>query len=458
MTYELEFDVLIVGAGGCGLTTALALYEQNPDCSLAILDAAERACGNTVLSSGSIPAAGTRFQKEAGIQDSAQRFQEDLLAVSGAHEAMPLVKALTEVSAELVEWLVDYGRIQLTLIQDYKHIGHQVHRLHAPVSRRGADLVSQLLAACEARGIPIAWDSRVQKLLTDSQGKLTGLSYQTPDKATYQVGARQIVLACNGFGANKELLARYAPEVSDIAYGGGMESHGDALKWGLSLGAEVANIGAYQAHASLADPHGSLLTWTVIEKGGIIVDSTGARIGNESIGYSAFAALEAQKGGPFWVIADTTITKATADGQEEYAELVAHGGVQTGPAEQLANTYGFDLSTFKSTLEEVRNCAQEATADNFGRTNWGMGPLKNPLTATRIQPALFHTQGGLKTDPDGRVLDTNNQPIAGLWAGGGAAAGISGARGGNGYMSGNGLLAALGMGYRIGKALGSIKY
>src|SRR5690625_5302298 len=145
-----------------------------------------------------------------------------------------------------------------------------------------------------------------------------------------------------------------------------MESHGDALKWGLSLGAEVANIVAYQAHASLADPHGSLLTWTVIEKGGIIVDSTGARIGDESIGYSAFAAIEAQKGGPFWVIADTAITAATAQGQEEYAELVAHGGVQTGPAEQLAQTNGFEVSIFLNTLKDVRSHAQQTTADNFG--------------------------------------------------------------------------------------------
>src|SRR5690606_13827767 len=90
----------------------------------------------------------------------------------------------------------------------------------------------------------------------------------------------------------------------------------------------------------------------------------------------------------------------------------------------------------------------------FGRSDWGLGPLQEPLTSTRIGPALFHTQGGLRVDEDGRVLRTDGSAIPGLWAGGGAAAGISGNRGSLGYMSGNGLLGALGLGYRIGRAIG----
>jgi len=453
MSLELEFDAIIVGAGGCGLTAAIALHDTWPQAGIAVLDKAGRACGNTVLSSGSIPAAGTRFQKAAGVVDSPSLFQDDLLKVAGEHEAMHLTRALTETSAELVEWLVDRANVRLTLVDTYKHIGHRVHRLHAPPSRRGADLVNDLLAECERRGIPVAWNSIVNSLIHD-QGSVRGATYSTPDGETISVGARHVVLASNGYAANRSILARFVPEIALAPYGGGTGSEGEALLWGEGLGAGLANMKAYQAHASLADPHGSLVTWTVIEKGGVIVDASGRRFGNENIGYSAFAALELERPGPFWVIADARIRDVTAQGQEEYAELVQHGGVMQGSLAEICDRTGINPDGLAATLAEVRAAAQAGSTDRFGRSDWGLGPLQEPLTSTRIGPALFHTQGGLRVDEDGRVLRTDGSAIPGLWAGGGAAAGISGNRGSLGYMSGNGLLGALGLGYRIGRAIG----
>jgi Succinate dehydrogenase/fumarate reductase, flavoprotein subunit len=453
MSFELEFDVVIVGAGGCGLTAAIALHDTWPQASIAVVDKAERACGNTVLSSGSIPAAGTRFQKAVGVEDSPLMFQEDLLKVAGEHEALHLTRTLTETSAELVEWLVDHANVRLTLVETYKHIGHRVHRLHSPPSRRGEDLVNDLLAECERRDIPVVWNSIVRELIS-SEGTVQGLVYATPDGEEVSIGARHIVLASNGYAANRRILERFVPEIAQAPYGGGMGSEGEALQWGEALGAGLANMKAYQAHASLADPHGSLVTWTVVEKGGVIVDSTGRRFGNESIGYSAFAALELQRTGPFWVVADTRVRDTTARGQEEYAELVEHGGVLEGSIDEICRRTGIDRDGLAETLAEVRDAARSGNADRYGRSEWGLGPLDESLTVTRIGPALFHTQGGLRVDENGRVLRVDGSPINGLWAGGGAASGISGNKGSLGYMSGNGLLGALGLGYRIGRAIG----
>jgi len=452
MTFDMEFDVVIVGAGGCGLTAAIAIHDEYPQASIAVLDKAERACGNTVLSSGSIPAAGTRFQKALGVHDTPEIFQEDLLGIAGEHEAMDLTRALTETSASLVEWLVDRANVRLTLVETYKHIGHRVHRLHSPPSRRGSDLVDDLLCECERRDIPVAWSNGVTGLIID-QGKPVGVECTTPDGDITRVGARHIVLASNGYAANKALLARFAPEVANAPYGGGMGSEGEAILWGESLGAGLSNMKAYQGHASLADPHGSLVTWTVIEKGGVIVDRSGQRFGDESMGYSAFAALELARTGPFWVIADTQVRDVTAAGQEEYAELVTHGGVLEGTAADIAARTGIDGAALAETLAQARRSASSGEPDAFGRVQWGLGPLGETLTATRIGPAIFHTQGGLRVDIDGRVLTADGDAIDGLWAGGGAASGISGNKGSLGYMSGNGLLSALGLGFRSGKAI-----
>lgn len=451
--FDTNVDILVVGAGGCGLTAALAANDAVRGLEIAVVEKLDRMQGNTMLSSGSVAAAGTRLQREAGIKDSVDAFIADLDRVAGEHEAPELKCRLASLSAELVDWFVDRIGIQLTLVTTYKHVGHSVYRLHAPPSRRGADLMSELLSKVEQRGIPVAFGNPVRRLIVDANGAIAGAQTETQGGARAAIGARAVILATNGFGANAALLAKYCPELKGKPYGGAAGSEGEAIEWGLALGADLRNMRGYQAHASLADPHGSLVTWTVVEKGGLVVDVEGRRFGNESTGYSAFSALELRRSGPFFVIADSRIRDFTASGQEEYAELVAYGGVFEAPTlYALACRMGIDASNLTETIESAAAAAQGNKPDMFGRTEWGLGPLRPPFTATRVGPALFHTQGGLRVDDDGRVLRADDRAIAGLYAGGGAATGISGNRGSLGYMSGNGLLSALGLGYLAGRA------
>lgn len=450
---DAEFDVLVIGAGGCGLAAALAAHDANPALSIAVVEKADRLQGNTMLSSGSIPAAGTRMQRQAGLDDSAGNFIEDLRRIAGTHEMPGLTERLADVSAELVEWLVDRAHATLTLVETYKHIGHRQYRLHSPPSRRGADLMDDLARTLDERGIPLAFGNPAVELLAGPDGSVLGAVTQTPDGTRTVIAARAVILSTNGFGANRQLISRFCPELSAAPYGGATGSEGEAVIWGEALGAALSNMGAYQAHASLADPHGSLVTWTVVEKGGIVVDGQGRRFGDESMGYSAFAALELDRAGPFYVVADARVRDATAAGQEEYAELVRHNGVlHAEDAASLAARLGLPADALAATLRDAASAARGDQADAFGRTHWGLGALQAPYTATRIGPALFHTQGGLRVDDDGRVLRADGSAIPGLYAGGGAAAGISGNQGSKGYMSGNGLLAALGLGYLAGRA------
>jgi fumarate reductase flavoprotein subunit len=450
---DAQVDVLVVGAGGCGLVAALAAHDANPQLDIAVVEKLDRLRGNSMLSSGSIAAAGTRLQQEAGVHDSVQALIADLDRVAGEHEAPELKHRLAEVSGELVDWLVDRIGVHLTLVTTYKHVGHSVHRLHSPPSRRGADLMNELFVKTEQRGIPVAFGNPVVELIVDQTSSVRGVMTRTDSGDVTAIGARAVILATNGFGANQKLIARYCPELSGKPYGGAIGSEGEAIEWGLSLGADLRNMQGYQAHASLANPHGSLVTWTIVEKGGFVIDAQGNRFGNESLGYSAFAALELARTGPFFVIADTRVRDLTAAGQEEYADLVRHGGVIEAPTiAELASRLGIEANTLTRTIEDASRAAQGSVADPFERTDWGLGPLQAPFTATRIGPALFHTQGGLRVDINGRVLRKDGAAITGLYAGGGAAAGISGNRGSAGYISGNGLLSALGLGYLSGRA------
>ena len=112
---------------------------------------------------------------------------------------------------------------------------------------------------------------------------------------------------------------------------------------------------------------------------------------------------------------------------------------------------GIDPANLGRTLQAYNQAARGEIADPFGRRDFGMAPLEPPFVVTRVGAALFHTQGGLMVDASARVLRADASAIPNLFAGGGAAVGLSGLRGGNGYVSGNGLLTATVLGYVAGE-------
>lgn len=444
-----DVDVLVVGAGACGLAAAIAAHDAGA--SVAIIEKLDRPGGNSALSTGSVPAAGTRFQREAGIDDSTERFVADLTHKGGRTDCPALLRRLVETSAATVEWLVDAVGARMVLVTAYKHVGHSVARLHAPASRRGQDLVDDLLAAVQARGIPLAVGNGARALVTDA-GAVIGAEVETQNGERHRVTARKTILAVNGFAANRDLVARFCPEISGAQYFGARGSTGEAVLWGEELGAALGNIGAYQGYAAVCDPHGSLLSWTTIEKGGFIVNGAGHRFGDESAGYSGFTPNVMAQGGPCFAIFDQRIFDVTA-AEEEFVELANYGGVKrANTIAALAALHRLDAAAVGAAFADYNKAARGEMPDAFGRRDFALAPLSAPLYICRVVPGLFHTQGGLMVDIDGRVLRPNGQPIANLFAGGGAAAGLSGRTGAGGYASGNGLLSAIGLGRLAGLA------
>ena len=448
---DRDVDVVVVGAGGGGLAAALAVADAGR--SVVVLEKLDRPGGNTALSTGSIPAAGSRLQREAGVEDSVERMVADLLRQSGPHEAEGLTQRLSETSADLVDWLVDEHAIRLSLITDYKHVGHSVTRLHAPVSRRGSDLVNDLLAACTAAGVEVLVGNPATSLLVED-GRVCGVVVGGERVEEYVLRCGAVILAANGFGANRAMIDRLIPELSPVEYFGALGSTGEALEWGLGLGGYLENASAYQGYAAVAYPHGSLLSWTTVEKGAVIVDSTGSRLGDEILGYSGFTAEVLKGTPPSFVVYDARI-KAIAMKEEEYADLVEMGGAREyDTLDEVADACGIDRAALMATIEAYNSAASGAAVDPFGRTEFGHAPLTAPFVVSRVTPGLFHTQGGLAVDDDGRVLKVGGEAIPGLFAVGGVAPGISGRTGGRGYSSGNGLLSAIGLGRLAGMAAG----
>ena len=433
-----DIDLLVIGAGACGLAGAIAAHDAGM--RVAIVEKRDRPGGNSSLSTGSIPGAGSRFQRAAGIEDSPERMVADLLAVSGHHDADDLTRRMAEESAPLCEWLSDGLGARMELITAYRHVGHSVERLHAPRSRRGQDLVDDLLRFVADRGIALAVGNPVEDLVVED-GAVAGAVI-----AGEPVAAAKVLLATNGFAAAREMVRAYCPEIAGADYFGAPGSTGEAVRWGKALGALLGNMGAYQGYAAVACPQGQLLSWTVIEKGGVLVGRDGRRFGNEDAGYSGFASAVMAQGEVAFAVYDRRIHEVAA-AEEDYAEMTAMGAVRwADSAPALARAGRVDAAGLEAALEAYNAAARGEAPDPFGRRAFGIAPLRPPFGIVTVKPGLFHTQGGLLVDRHGRVRHGGGGVVPNLFAGGGAAAGISGRSGAAGYASGNGLLTALALG------------
>lgn len=438
-----DIEVLVVGAGACGMAAAIAAHDSGAN--VAIIEKMERPGGNSSLSTGSVPAAGSKYQKAAGIDDTPEAMVRDLLAISGGTDAPELVRRMAEVSAATVEWLIDGLGARMQLITAYKHIGHSIQRLHAPISRRGQDLVDDLLSFVEKRDIPLAIGNGAKELIVED-GAVAGVVMNDGSS----IRANKVILAVNGYAGNRDLVARFCPEIAGASYFGALGSTGEAVLWGEKVGAGLANMAAYQGYAAVAHPHGSLLSWTTIEKGGILLNSRGERFGDESIGYSGFAKNVLAQGDFCYAVFDERIF-AIASQEEEFVALANYGGLKSADdIRALATLHSLNANAAAAAFDAYNVAASGRAADAFGRKDFGLAPLTGRLYSCRVVPGLFHTQGGLKVGLNGEVLRADGKPVPNLFAGGGAAAGISGRAGARGYASGNGLLTAIALGRLAG--------
>lgn len=448
--FPLSVPVLVIGGGACGLTAALAARDAGTD--VLVLERDPSPSGSTAMSSGMIPAAGTALQAARGVDDNAQIMSTDVQAKAHGENDPAMVEAICTASGPTVDWLVQTHKVPLTLVEGFLYPGHSKARMHAPVSRSGADLIAGLLAAANAAGIDIVCDATVTTLYADADGRLRGVELSRPDGGTEKIGCEALVLACSGFGGNADLVGRHIPELKGAQYYGHTGNRGDAIVWGEALGAGVKNLGAYQGHGSLAMPHAILITWALMMEGGFQVNAEGKRFSCEHDGYSEQAMrVIAQPGGVAWNIYDERLHKLGLD-FEDYRDALNGGAVKMAATiEELAALCGLPPIALAQTVKEAAALAAGQGKDAFGRDFTAKPALVAPFYAVKVTGALFHTQGGLTVDTEARVLRKDGGVMPNLFAGGGAACGISG-KGRDGYLSGNGLLAATVLGAKAGRS------
>ena len=207
--WTVEVDVAVVGAGGCGLAAALAAAEAG--LTVFVFEKMAVPLPNTARSTGMIPAAGTRWQRAAGDRGLAEVFAARHRGEDARHRR-PRAGPAAHHGVGRARGVARRRRhgASSTWSPASPIPGHSRERMHAPADRAGTTVMRSLRRAVEAAGVEVVLDAPATGLIVDADGRVTGLVVQHGDDVE-RVRATSVVLASNGFGANREMLLRALP-------------------------------------------------------------------------------------------------------------------------------------------------------------------------------------------------------------------------------------------------------
>lgn len=440
-------DVAILGAGAAGMFVALAAAEQGAQ--VLLCDPMPDRPNNFAISGGLFPAAGSALQRDGGeVGDSPERWLADLRAFAPGAVNEQIASSVAHALPDAAAFLSRALGPTLRWLPDVQGPGHALPRFHSVTPASGGAFHQALRERVWAHP-QIAWcPARM------SVKRRVGQPFElTTEAVATTCEAGQLVLAGGGFGADAELVARYIPGMAGALNNGSPTNDGSTLRLGLEWGAQVWGMDGYQGQGHTHPGGATRLGMSIPTLGGLMLNRAGHRFVREDVGPSALAPLVlAQPQGLALEVFDAAI-EAQLGNHSAYQQARAAGRViEADSVAELAERAGVDAAALQATLDQAARCAQGLTADPLGRAHFAR-VLQAPWRASWVTGALSHTQGGLLTDEQGRVLDEGQRWISGVYAVGGTAAGLSG-RGADGYLPGNGLAQAFGLGWRVAQALG----
>jgi fumarate reductase flavoprotein subunit len=453
-SFSATVPVIVAGAGACGLTAALAARDSGVDVLVLERDATPQ--GTTSMSQGTVCAAGTRMQRAAGIDDDPDLFYADVMAKTGGKTDPALVRAVTRAAGPTVEWLDGDLGIPFQVDTAWRGLGHTRQRLHAPPEKTGQHLMGRLLQSLERAGADLLTRAHVTDLFAASDGRVAGVRIKRPGGPFEDIGCSALVLATCGFAANPEMIAKYIPDMAGARTFTWENSRGDAVDWGLALGAAVGDMTAFQGYGALAHPHQLLFNYNYIIDGGVMVNAEGRRFSDEMADVSGQGVkVMKQPGSVAYMIYDRALHDRYKH-LHETRQALEVGAVKFGASvDDLARELGLPASALVETLGELRHAKDGRLADPFGRDFAGTLQLTPPYVGIRVTGALYHTQGGLVVDHNAQVKRPDGSVLPNLFAGGGAARGMSGPTC-SGYIPAAGLCIAVTLGRLAGRGAAHI--
>ena len=476
---DTECDVVIVGAGGAGMTAALQAVDSGVN-SVIIVEKGGSTGGNTSRATGGMNAAKTVYQDEnewsdatttavekaiataeekyadgdkvsnltalvkeqfeaykanpEGYFDSVELFALDTIIGGKGLNDFDLVMTLTSNSAEAIDWLATKDA-HLTNVGSFG--GASVKRIHRATTEDGkttpvgAYLVKVLTADVEAEDkIDLRTNTAATEVVMED-GKAVGVKVKN-ENGEYTIRAKAVILASGGFGADLDRVAALKPELAGFVTTNASTINGDGIDMAVAVGAATVDMEQIQIHPSVyTETTTALITEGIRGDGAILVNQEGKRFVNELETRDNVSAAElAQEGGYAYTILDQKMMDASSTYNSYFTKGYA---VQADSYEELAEKLGVDPATFAATMEAWNKAVADQKDDEFGRLSFAAALDTAPYYAIKVSPGIHHTMGGVKINTNAEVLTEADEAIPGLYAAGEVTGGVHGANrlGGN---------------------------
>ena len=472
----VEADVVVVGAGGAGMTAAITAAAEGK--SVVILESQSMVGGNSVRATGGMNAGKTVYQDEnefgesAGVEKTlktaAEKYadNETITALAktvseqwAAYQANPtgyfdsvelmeldtmiggkgindpeLVETLCANSADAIDWLDEHG---ITLHNVSSFGGASVKRIHRPVNAEGKTvsvgsyMIPLLQENCEKAGVKMMLDTTATEILTDANGAAAGIKATGSTGETVTVNAKAVVLTTGGFGANLDMVVKYKPELKGFMTTNAAGIQGQGIEMAEAIGAATVDMDQIQIHPTVEANTAALITEGLRGDGAVLINAEGKRFIDEVGTRDVVSAAEiAQTGSYSWLVVD----QAMVDASSVIQGYIKKGYTVTGETyEELGKAMGVDEAAFAETMNTWNGYVEAKNDPDFGRTSFA-NPLNTaPYYAVKVTAGVHHTMGGLKINANTEVLNEKGEVIPGLFAAGEVTGGVHGANrlGGN---------------------------
>lgn len=430
-------DVIVIGGGAAGWSAALAAAQAGA--SVLLCEKLAEYGGSSALSGGCLALAGTDLQEAQGVEDSPELLYHDLVEVGQGVNDPELVRTYCNTQLGTFDWLKQAGVRFSPVIETAS--GQSVPRVHTVDP---ADMVRTLKAAAERTGlVEYRHGTPAADLATSPDGRVCGVRLSDGSVLS---AAKAVILASGGFAKNHELLMHYAPHYAEAVFVAGAGSHGDGLRMGRELGADLRDMdyvkGTFGKHPTDETNDHSL---QAVYKGAIAVNQDGQRFVNESISYKLLGdAVMAQP----WHTAYQIMDQGIFDTGDDRVRILDFGRrLEEGlfyvadTLEELAGQIEIEPEVLTATVARYNGYVDAGHDPEFGRTNLvhKHGALRRietgPFYAYPSTAVVFGTYCGLRIDSQARVLREDGSAIAGLYAAGEVTGGFHGAA----YMTGSAL-------------------
>ena len=435
-----DVDVIVLGSGFAGLRAAVAASSSG--CSVLVVEAQSEIGGRSRFSWSNIMGAGTRFQREAGIDDSAKAMFEQYMRLNAFRLDASVAWALCEGAGKEIEWLADNGVEIRGVVPNESFEVPRIHR-----TRGGQQIIDVLTKLARTQGVDFALNHRVDCLLVED-GRVVGI-----EAAGEHLRSKAVVLATGGLGGNKELVNVWMPELANLAGDwvlpvGGDElapyAQGDAIPLAESVGAQITGRDYYEAtirpgYVQVSNPAlpGHL----------IMVDATGRRFVDETAGIAAMHGAFNSAVAPVFAIFDESAKldyspsgerpvegspkrRLHPDWVEDVVDAMVDKGdmVQAESLEELADVLGISREHLTTTIAKYNADVAVGFDSVQLKDSAVLRPVsEGPFYATEIRlSSIGFTGAGPRVNAHGEVLNTKHEVIPGLFAGGECAGGLAG--------------------------------